>query len=456
MGLRFCTDLITDTGASGWVVGDSTRPLTVEAWCEGQLIGQTHPDRSRPEVAAGLGINSFGENTGFSISFEIPQVPRDLLIEIKCSSTTIGANCVLPKLARDKIARAQFQSNTPLSPFPRPIFAAIRKIWPNEIDDAEAVVRRIGVLASNPQCASLPFVADYARYVRLVWAHCQFVSKYFPANSDSGDPSAKDYNWKPNSPEEIMSIAHHLYVLKSYGISGAFAEFGCFKGFSSAMLSYACDLLGIKMHIFDSFKGLPASSSGYYRPGEFSGSLKEVRRNIEQFGSLRPVTFHKGFFDQSIPSANLRELMCLWMDVDLETSAKDVMKIARKLNKRGTIFSHECYPSNFNHGSIIATRSVNSVLPPVVDQFKKLGSELAGQFVFGNTGALWRKRVGCPVLPIGALKVLIGATEYEQAQRAITHLATERSALTASRDQAQGALKQLEAERSKKSCHSDH
>ena len=47
----------------------------------------------------------------------------------------------------------------------------------------------------------------------------------------------KDFLCKANSPIEMISIAHHLYVMKSYGITGDFAEFGCFKGFSSSMLS---------------------------------------------------------------------------------------------------------------------------------------------------------------------------------------------------------------------------
>ena len=65
-----------------------------------------------------------------------------------------------------------------------------------------------------------------------------------------------------SSAPEMLSIAHYLYVLKSRGMWGRFAEFG-FKGFSMSMLSAACFQLGMAMDVFDSFAGLPPSDSKY-------------------------------------------------------------------------------------------------------------------------------------------------------------------------------------------------
>jgi O-methyltransferase len=45
-----------------------------------------------------------------------------------------------------------------------------------------------------------------------------------------------------------------------------FAEFGCFEGYSSAMLSYACRELELKMHILDSFEDLPLRQEPATRP----------------------------------------------------------------------------------------------------------------------------------------------------------------------------------------------
>ena len=76
---------------------------------------------------------------------------------------------------------------------------------------------------------------------------------------------------------ELFSIIHQLYVLKSRGVEGKFAEFGCFKGYSSAILSYASQQLGLEMHIFDYFEGLPSAPAAGYEAGQYAGSLEDDR-----------------------------------------------------------------------------------------------------------------------------------------------------------------------------------
>jgi hypothetical protein len=74
------------------------------------------------------------------------------------------------------------------------------------------------------------------------------------------------------------------------------------------------------MDVFDSFEGLPPSGSTYYRAGEFAASFDEVVRNVTEFGHPDVVTFHPGFFSESVPGWTRRPAACLWMDVDLEQS----------------------------------------------------------------------------------------------------------------------------------------
>ena len=155
-------------------------------------------------------------------------------------------------------------------------------------------IERVSALLGVYELRGTHGISDYIRYLTSCWSHFNFVAGSFPAANRNSAPGNKDFFCKANSPIEMVAIAHHLYVLKSYGVEGAFAEFGCFKGFSSSMLSLACSLLGIKMHVYNSFEGLPSSASSYYEKGEFSGSLEEVQRNIEQFGEIEPVVFHKG------------------------------------------------------------------------------------------------------------------------------------------------------------------
>ena len=106
----------------------------------------------------------------------------------------------------------------------------------------------------------MPVFADYARYLSATFAHCRFVERHFPQTNRTAVPGSTDFHSKPNSIRELFAIIHQLYVLKSWGVEGEFAEFGCFKGYSSAMLSYACRQLGLKMHIF--FLRGPATLGG--------------------------------------------------------------------------------------------------------------------------------------------------------------------------------------------------
>src|SRR6201999_2938672 len=159
-----------------------------------------------------------------------------------------------------------------------------------------------------------------------------------------------------NSAQELFCVAAHLATLRSYGVPGVFAEFGCFKGFSTAIFSYSAQQLDLPMHVFDSFEGLPPSDSGYYQAGDFTGSRPEVERNVAAYGDARPVSYHAGFFADSLPGFREERLCCVSMDVDLESSAKDVMTILPRLDPRGVLFSHECPPELFTHDSVTVVR----------------------------------------------------------------------------------------------------
>lgn len=247
---------------------------------------------------------------------------------------------------------------------------------------------------------------QYCRFLSSVWGHFNFVRRTFPlVNATS--ISDKDRHQRPNSPEEMMSIADHLYKLDRLGVTGEFAEFGCFKGYSSSMLSYVCELIGLRMHIFDSFEGLPKSESNQYTAGEFAGSRVEVTENIKQFGCPDCVVLHKGYFCDSLRTMKMPKLISLWMDVDLETSAKDVMTTFGSVDERGAVFSHECSPEHFADG-ISGPRGPDSVVPPIIDAYEIAGAQIAGRFIRGNTGAFWRDRTGIPVveniIPLGLVE----------------------------------------------------
>jgi len=233
------------------------------------------------------------------------------------------------------------------------------------------------------------------------------VERHFPTTNLLADPDAADFYSKPNSIHELFPIIHQLYVLRSYGLDGDFVEAGCFKGYSSSMLSFACAQLGLRMHIFDSFQGLPPCEGSGYTAGQYAGHIDEVRDNITRFGAIESVEFHKGFFSQSLHEWQPADVMCLWMDVDLESSAIDLMQLADRLDPRATIFSHECVAGVFQEGRIDSPTAPDNPVAPVLARFEELGRKLTGQHVSGFTGAFWPIDGGIPVIDAEVLIELV-------------------------------------------------
>jgi hypothetical protein len=297
----------------------------------------------------------------------------------------------------------------PLSrgPLPATIQRILYQLWgeqPNNVVWTEEVIKRAiddlkFIVKRGPR--HLPELFRYLGFLHLIWAKFEFVVRHFPRFNQTS-ASSKDLIARGSSIEEMFSMAHYLYVLKSWGLKGTFAEFGCYKGFSTSMLSEACFQLGISMDAFDSFAGLPPSESKYYNAGEFMGSLPEVQGNVTAFGKIEAVAFHKGFFADTLPKCALQPL-CIWMDVDLESSSRDIMSILDRLPVESCLFSHECYPEYFSPTGIKAKRSADSVMGPILDAFSRNRRQITGAFVWGNMGAFWDRNHGIPVLPVEAL-----------------------------------------------------
>jgi len=115
---------------------------------------------------------------------------------------------------------------------------------------------------------------------------------------------------------------------------GQIVECGAYKGASSAALSLISKIVGRKLTVCDSFAGLPADEHGAhhtyphlgvstkYGPGDFCGSLLEVRANIEKYGDISSCDFLPWFFSKSL--ASLRgPIVFAFLDVDLASSMRD-------------------------------------------------------------------------------------------------------------------------------------
>ena len=196
---------------------------------------------------------------------------------------------------------------------------------------------------------------------------------------------------------EMLCIAHHLYVLRSYGVIGPLAEFGCFKGFSTSCLSYAAHELGMRIDSFDSFEGLPAANGSTYGAGDFAGSLDEVRDNVLGFGVLEAVQMHKGFFADSLPGYEGSPL-AIWMDVDLELSSRDVMMLLPRVQKPGCVFTHEAISEFITEGRVTVARGPDSVLPPIVDAFARSARPYTARHIVDCLACVWDPETSIPPL----------------------------------------------------------
>lgn len=146
---------------------------------------------------------------------------------------------------------------------------------------------------------------------------------------------------------ELISDA----IVRRRDVPGVVAEFGCFKGGSTAKLSLACAHVGKRLHVFDSFEGLPQpqpwdAEHQIERPrtfqrGEYAATLEEVRANVARFGRIEVCTFHPGWFADTLASFD-HPVAVAFADVDLAESLRQVLASAwPHVSPGGVVFVHD-------------------------------------------------------------------------------------------------------------------
>jgi hypothetical protein len=257
--------------------------------------------------------------------------------------------------------------------------------------------------------ARLPSLNRYVLYLAAMYRRFQGVHARFPRVNARSDGAERHWATLATDPDEMLCIANQLYVLRSNGMEGHLLEFGCFKGHSSCCLSNACHELGIGMEIFDSFAGLPDSGSDYYAAGDFRGSFEEVTAHMAEFGKPEVARYWKGYFAETVPRFPEVPVLCLWMDVDLHASARDVAPLLDRLPPQCTLFTHEFPPDGAEGGRVLPEKS--QVFPPILDRMRALARDPVGRYLCGYTGAIWDARDGIPVLPHDCVRSLAGLVE---------------------------------------------
>ena len=399
--LKYSIDAVTRDEIAGWALREDDGPVPVRLEINGRPMDVPVQRIAREDIANAYPAVPDAAQSGFRIllpSDRIEPAAYKAIVRVRLGEASVVFD--LPSVAEAEASAIDFWRGRQ-SPFPPEVMALIeatsRRAWRSADGwgkDAAAEAAEVLLFLLKTGSRRAKGLFGYFTYLSRVAHAFRFTEKEFPRTTSS---AGKDHAAVASSAEEHFLIAHHLMTLKAHELTGDFLEFGCFKGFSTSCLSFACQLLGTQMHVFDSFAGLPASGSSYYCSGDFAGSLGEVTRNVRNFGSPQNVNYHQGFFADTLPQFKTGMVSCIWLDVDLESSARDVMQILPRLDPRGCIFSHECWSDHFDEAnSITAPRSHESVLPPVRDAFTADNRQPLGRYLVGRTGVIWDRARSVP------------------------------------------------------------
>ncbi len=126
-------------------------------------------------------------------------------------------------------------------------------------------------------------------------------------------------------------------------IKGDYAEVGVYKGGSAKVIA---QVKGSKrLHLFDTFAGLPAISrqDKYFGQGEYVASLPYVQKLLLGY---RKINFYPGLFPKTNTGLKADNFAFVHVDVDLYKSTKDALEyFYPKMSVGGMILSHD-YPSS--------------------------------------------------------------------------------------------------------------
>jgi len=95
-------------------------------------------------------------------------------------------------------------------------------------------------------------------------------------------------------------------VIETAEVPGDILECGSYKGGSGILMALLVKELGLdkKVHLFDSFEGLPEphEKDKGYRKGQFKSDYDKLSQVVTRLGLQEIVVLHRGWFDATIPA----------------------------------------------------------------------------------------------------------------------------------------------------------
>jgi O-methyltransferase len=111
-------------------------------------------------------------------------------------------------------------------------------------------------------------------------------------------------------------------------VPGAVVECGVLDGGTAALMAFGTAASARAVHLFDAWEGLPETcaedgASAKAWTGEVVGSPVRVTAVLRKLKiNLSRVTFHRGWFDQTFPNAEIPQIALLHVDADFYEPTK--------------------------------------------------------------------------------------------------------------------------------------
>jgi len=223
----------------------------------------------------------------------------------------------------------------------------------------QRLIRRIFPVEWQPPSDPVNSILSAVGYFRLrTWlgAHGQPVPDiglYRPLYSPWRGEGEFGRLYRRIRPHTLVS-RDRCYVLwrtlrQAARMDGAVVECGVFRGGTALMEALTLTEMKVRrpLHLFDSFEGMPPTTTGIdrFQKGDFSTtSLEAVRKLLSGFCD---VTFHPGFIPATFTGLDIPRISWAHVDVDIYQAVKDSIAwiYARLLPVGFMIFDDYGFPS---------------------------------------------------------------------------------------------------------------
>jgi O-methyltransferase len=125
--------------------------------------------------------------------------------------------------------------------------------------------------------------------------------------------------------ENLLRLAREV---EKNNIPGAIVECGVLDGGTAALMAFGTRQSGREVHLFDSWEGLPDTTmedgeEGRVWAGQVVGSPRRVVAIMRRLGiDLSRLRFHKGWFSETFPAADVDKIALLHVDGDFYESVR--------------------------------------------------------------------------------------------------------------------------------------